>query len=148
MSQRKAGSGQGLGDAREWARCYYDAWNRRDWEWIEAMLAPEVEWYHVARDERVTGTAAVISSFRGVLEEFPEALIDVRAAHSTQTVVGEGTGVLVVEGGFRQQDSKELLRTATFCEIFELKTGRCVRGSTYADSVRLAIDMSRRAKAA
>ena len=71
----------------DWVRCYYDAFNRRDWEWIAAMLAPEIEWFHAARDERVKGVNAVIASFRSLLDGTTSAQIDVHNVHDAGLVV-------------------------------------------------------------
>jgi len=129
------------GGSVDWTRCYYDAWNRRDWEWIGAMMASDVEWSNSARDERIKGASAVISSFRSTIEGFPTAMIDVRAVH----VAGS---VIIAECGIRSGRDAGSVRSATFCEVFELKNGRCIRGTTYADSVRLLMDMSQTAAAA
>ncbi len=138
----------------EWVRCYYDAFNRRDWEWIAAMMAPEVEWFHAARDERVRGHSAVISSFRSMLEGVSGAQIEPRAIHDAGLVV-------VAECGIRQAPRKSVppltrapssrppaIQPPSFCEIFELRGGRCVKGTTYADSVRLLMDITHPAAAA
>lgn len=142
----------------DWVRCYYDAFNRRDWEWIAAMLAPDVEWFHAARDERVRGTHAVIASFRSVIESAPSAQIDVRAVHDAGLVV---IAECAIRHSVRDQNSRKstpppgrspsrppLVEPATFCEVLELRGGRCARGSTYADSVRLLMDITHPAAAA
>jgi ketosteroid isomerase-like protein len=128
-------SGERGGSSMDWARCYYDAWNRRDWEWIGAMLAADVEWSNSARDERVKGASAVIASFRSTIEGFPTAMIDLRSTH----IAG---AVIVAECGIRTGAAPANVRSATFCEVLEIKNGRCIRGTTYADSVRLLMDMS------
>lgn len=135
----------------EWVKCYYDAFNRRDWEWIAAMMAPEVEWFHAARDERVRGIPAVVSSFRSMLEHVSGAQIEARAIHDAGLIV-------VAECGIRQAVRKSVppltrsgssrpppVAPPSFCEILELRGGRCVRGTTYADSVRLLLDISQAA---
>ncbi len=135
----------------EWVRCYYDAFNRRDWEWIAAMMAPEVEWFHAARDERVKGISAVVASFRSMLDGVTGAIIEPRAIHDAGLVV-------VAECGIRTAARKSLpplsktpstrpapIQPPTFCEVLELRAGRCVRGTTYADSVRLLMDISQSA---
>jgi len=129
----------------DWLRCYYDAWNRRDWEWIGAMLTADVEWSNTARDERIKGAGAVIASFRSTMEGFPTAMIDLRSVHIT---LREGGGAVVVaECGIKTSAEASLVRTPTFCEVLELRGGRCAKGTTYADSVRLLMDMSQTASA-
>lgn len=125
----------------DFARIYYDAWNRRDWEWIGAMLSSDVEWNNTARDERIKGVTAVLSSFRSVVEGFPSAIIDIRAVHNCSGREQAGS-TIIVECGIRVGRETTSVRTATFCEVLEIKNGRCVRGTTYADSVRLLMDMS------
>ncbi len=125
----------------DWTRIYYDAWNRRDWEWIGAMLSSDVEWLNTARDERIKGVTGVLASFRSVVEGFPTAMIDLRSVHNAGSII-------VAECGIRSGREATSVRTATFCEIVELKNGRAVRGTTYADSVRLLMDMSQTSVAA
>lgn len=126
----------------EWTRCYYDAWNRRDWEWVAAMLAPKVEWFNAARGEHVRGVDDVVAMLRSVAEAFPSALVRVRNVHDA----GES---VVVECGFVQEAGKLVkaapsmqVQEATICEVIQLEKGRCIRGSTYADTLRLLLDMS------
>jgi ketosteroid isomerase-like protein len=144
----------------DWLRCYYDAFNRRDWEWIGAMLAPDVEWVHASRDERVRGAQAVISSFRSLIEAAPTAVIDVRSVHDAGMVIIAECGIRHVKPATGNAPARPASRPsdrpsrppavlpATFCEVLQLSGGRCVRGSTYADSVRLLMDISESARAA
>jgi ketosteroid isomerase-like protein len=144
----------------DWVRCYYDAFNRRDWEWIGAMLAPDVEWFHAARDERVRGVHAVIASFRSLIELAPSALIDVRAVHDAGLVVVAECGIRHARKSHSVPPSAAPLRGTSgsarppaieppsFCEVLELRGGRCARGSTYADSVRLLMDINQAASVA
>ena len=124
----------------EWVRCYYDAWNRRDWEWVAAMLSPRVEWFNAARGEHVRGVDDVVAMLRSLADAFPSALVKVRSVHDA----GDS---IVAEAGF-VQDARMPVQEATFCEVMQLEKGRCVRGSTYADTLRLLLEMSLPASAA
>lgn len=107
--------------------------NRRDWEWIAAMLSPEIEWLHVGRDERVRGVQPVLASFRGLFDENPSATVEVHAIHDAGLVV-------IAECGIRQATApktKGAVQIPSFCEVMCLSQGRCARGSTYSDSVRM-----------
>jgi ketosteroid isomerase-like protein len=141
----------------DWVRCYYDAFNRRDWEWISAMLAPDVEWLHASRDERVRGTNAVIASFRSLVEGTPSAHIEVRAVHDAGLVVIAECGIRHVQKrtsvppplrGTSSSNRPPPIERPSFCEVLEIKAGRCSRGTTYADSVRLLMDINQAASAA
>ena len=136
----------------DWVKCYYDAFNRRDWEWISAMLAPDVEWFHAARDERVRGVNAVISSFRSLVEGTSSAQIDVRAVHDAGLIVIAECGIRHSRRSVPPLSKPASNRPApptppSFCEVLQLQGGRCIRGSTYADSVRLLMDISQSAAA-
>jgi ketosteroid isomerase-like protein len=129
----------------EWVRCYYDAWNRRDWEWVAAMLSPRVEWFSAARGEHVRGVDDVVAMLRSVADAFPTAFIRVRSVHDAgDSIVAECGFVQALPSGKASMQVQE----ATFCEVIELDKGRCVRGSTYADTLRLLLDMSVTAAAA
>ena len=77
----------------EWVRCYYDAFNRRDWEWIAAMLAPDVEWFLAARAARMRGIPAVVAGFRSLLVGVPGAQIEARAVHDAGLIVIAECGI-------------------------------------------------------
>lgn len=139
----------------DWVRCYYDAFNRRDWEWIAAMLAPEIEWFHAARDERVKGVNAVIASFRSLLDGTTSAQLDVHNVHDAGLVVIAECGIRHAVSSSQRKSVPPLskpaaprpapIQPASFCEVMVLAGGRCVRGSTYADSVRLLLDINQAA---
>lgn len=122
----------------EWVRCFYDAYNRRDWEWIGAMLSKDVHWFSGARGEYVRGVDAVVSLFRSTLEGFPDAQIEVRALHQAGDFVICECGLRI--GNARRSDTNS--RQGTFCEVMNLRGGRCVQGSTYADSLRLLMELN------
>lgn len=134
----------------DWVRCYYDAFNRRDWEWIGAMLAPDVEWFHAARDEHFRGVHAVLASFRSLVDGSPTALIEVRSIHDAGLVVVAECGILHARKSQPPpgRSSRPIIPPPSFCEVLELRSGRCGRGATYADSVRLLMDISQSAAAA
>ena len=137
----------------EWVHCYYDALNRRDWEWIGAMLAPDVEWFHAARDERIRGVHAVLNAFKSLFEPAPSARIDVRNVHDAGPVVTIEASIRHAAADSARKSSppgrsttpsraSRAITPPSFCEVMELSGGRCVRGATYADSVRLLLDIS------
>lgn len=126
----------------EWVRCFYDAWNRRDWEWVAAMLSPKVEWFNAARGEHVRGVDDVVAMLRSLADAFPSAYVRVRNVH-------DAGGTIVAECGFVQEarlvgksTPAMSVQEATFCEVFEVDKGRATRGSTYADTLRILLDMS------
>jgi hypothetical protein len=118
------------------------------------MLAPDVEWFHAARDERIRGMHAVLSAFRGLFDPAPTARIEVRNVHVAGSVM---TVEAAIRHAVQESDRKSAPRSGrslspgrasrivnppSFCEVLELEGGRCVRGATYADSVRLLMDIS------
>jgi hypothetical protein len=111
-----------------------------------------VEWFHTARDERVRGINAVIASFRSMVEGNSTAQIDVRAVHDAGLIVIAECGIRHARRSVPPLSKSSSNRPPpptppSFCEILELRGGRCVRGSTYADSVRLLLDISQAAAA-
>jgi ketosteroid isomerase-like protein len=131
-------------DNAEWVRCFYDAWNRRDWEWVAAMLSPRVEWFNAARGEQVRGVDDVVAMLRSVADAFPSAFVKVRSVHDAgETIVAEAGFVHGARAKAKVSPAMSV-QEATFCEVIELEKGRCVRGSTYADTLRLLLDTRKR----
>ena len=134
-------------DNAEWVRCYYDAWNRRDWEWIAAMLSPKTEWFNASRGEHVRGVDDVVAMLRSVADAFPTAFIQVRSVHDAGDSIVAECGFVHSARLASKPASPLAVQEATFCEVIQLDKGRCVRGSTYADTLRLLLDMSMSAAA-
>lgn len=117
----------------EIARRFYDAYNRRDWEEVRSLLSPQAEWFHAARGELVNGVEGVIALLRSSAEAFPDAKVEVRAVH-------ESGDVVVAECAYRvpRVASSE---QPTFCEVGTIKDGRFIRGSTYADTLQMLLEL-------
>lgn len=123
----------------EWVRCYYAAYNRRDWEWLGAMMAKDVEWFSAARGERVRGVTAVVSLFQSSMESFPDANVHMVNLH-------EAGEVAICECTLTRGDDKPgpraAVRQPTFCEVMQISNGRCLKGSTYSDTLSLLMKLS------
>ena len=128
-----------MGTNAEIVRKFYDAYNRRDWDVVAGMLAPSVEWFHAARAELVSGVDGVISLFKSSAEAFPDAKVEVRAIH-------EAGEFVIAECAFTRPGmlgSKQ----ASFCEVGRIQNGKCVRGSTYADTLQILLELECRTAA-
>jgi len=123
----------------EWVRCYYAAYNRRDWEWLGAMMAKDGEWFNAARGERVRGVNAVVSLFQSSLESFPEASMHmVNLYEAGEVAICECT----LSPGHDKPGPRGAVRQPTFCEVIQISNGRCLKGSTYSDTLRLLMQLS------
>jgi hypothetical protein len=78
---------------------------------------------------------------RGAADAFPQAFVRVRNVHDAGDSIVTEAG-FVQEARMLQKAAPAMtVREATFCEVIELEKGRCVRGSTYADTLRILMDM-------
>jgi limonene-1,2-epoxide hydrolase len=130
----------------ETVRSFYAAFNRRDWVALEALMSPSVEWFNAARAEHVRGAAAVVALFRSSADAFPDARVDVRRIHDAGEFVitecsltrkklpgaAKAAAPLAHTAGTAQPGAQ-----AIYCEVGQFVDGKCVRGSTYADTFRL-----------
>src|SRR5262249_7263870 len=116
-----------MGTNAELVRKFYDTHNKRDWALLAATLAPSVEWFHAARAELVSGPDGVIALFRSSADAFPGAMIEVRAIH-------EAGEFVITECAFARPGAPAT-KQASFCEVLRIQNGKCVRGSTYADTL-------------
>ena len=115
---------------RENVKRFYDAYNRRDWAALEAMMDPDVEWFHAGRAELVRGSAAVLALFQSNAETFPDAQVDVNRVHCAGDYV-------IAECSLRKVGTRGAPTRAVFCDVERFVNGRCIRGSTYADTFRM-----------
>ncbi len=109
-------------------RSFYAAYNRRDWVALEALMSPSVEWFNAARAELVCGAEAVVALFKSSAEAFPDARVDVRRIHDAGEFVFTECSL---------SRAKQPGARAIYCEVGQFVDGKCVRGSTYADTFRL-----------
>jgi ketosteroid isomerase-like protein len=123
----------------EKVRRFYDAYNRRDWDAVAGMLAPSVEWFHAARAELVSGVDGVIALLRSSADAFPDARVEVRAIH-------EAGDFVITECAFTRP-AAAASQQATFCEIERFENGKCIRGSTYADTLQILLELECRSAA-
>ncbi len=130
-----------MGMNAELVRSFYEAWNRRAFADLGAMLSPDVEWYDVARAEAVRGREATRSLLGSLAEAFPAAWVELGAVHE----VGD---VVVAECTYTRTAGGRWPRRPTTCDVIELSGGLIVRGRTYADAVRTALDLGAEAQAA
>ena len=128
-----------MGTNADTTRKFYDAYNRRDWEALGSLLAPSVEWFHAARAELVSGVDGVTALLRSAADAFPDARIEVRAIH-------EAGDCVITECAFTRS-SAAAPQQATFCEVGRFKDGKCVRGSTYADTLQILLELECRSAA-
>ena len=116
-------------------RRFYDAYNRRDWNAVVELLDQDVEWFHTARDEHVCGVDAVVALVKSTADAFPDARVQILTIHEAgDFVIAE---CVLARGGGRLK----ALHKASFCEISQFRDGRCVRGSTYADTLRVLLEL-------
>jgi ketosteroid isomerase-like protein len=116
-------------------KSFYDAYNRRDWVALAALMAPGIEWWSAARGELVRGTDAVIALFQSAAEGFPHAKIEVRKLHEAgEFVIAE---CCFVPRSPLRAGAGPAPERAVFCEVVQFVDGKCVRGSTYADTFRM-----------
>lgn len=118
----------------ETAAKLYDAWNRRDWQGVRNVLSPSGEWSSPALGARVRGRESVIALLRSSADAFPGARLEVLRLH-------EAGDTVVAECAYRLS-GKGSPQSPSFCEILRFENGRCVAGTTYADSLRNALDLS------
>lgn len=128
-----------MGKNADSVRKFYDAYNRRDWEAVRSLLAPSVEWFHAARAELVSGVDGVIALLRSAAEAFPDARVEVRAIH-------EAGDCVITECAYTRAASVSS-QQATFCEVEHFKDGKCIRGSTYADTLQILLELECRSAA-
>lgn len=119
------------------ARRVYAAWNLRDWRTVASLLAPDVEWLHLARGEAIRGVDAVVHLLRSSADAFPHAHVHVCGLErSDATLVARCTFLRAGEAPPGDDDS-----VGTYCDVLQIEAGRVARGTTYGDPLSLLLDL-------
>jgi ketosteroid isomerase-like protein len=115
--------------AVEVVRAYFDAWNRRDLDLMEKVLAPEVQWRRSAdfpEGRTLTGRESLMDFARSMFEVFAETPIDVRECIE---IVPEE--VLVVGASRFLGDRSGVQTEAHWVRIYSVRDGTVSRVRPY-----------------
>lgn len=114
------------------------AWNKRDFERIIALTAPEFEWVMMPSGQKFRGTDGMRQYAQGWATAFPDGRIEdtnVIAGDNGAVVefTGRGThtGPLMAPTGEIPPSGRRL--DMPFCEIYRIKNGKIVGGAIYFD---------------
>ncbi|AKT38282.1 nuclear transport factor 2 family protein [Chondromyces crocatus] len=123
-----------MGRNAEITRNFYNAYNRRDWEALSALLSPAVEWFHAARGELIRGREAVTALLRSSAEAFPGAQVELTSVH-------EAGATVVSEWIYVGETEKTAAPTAMACDVKQLRQGKLIRGATYGDTLQMLLEL-------
>jgi ketosteroid isomerase-like protein len=117
--------------ATDIVRAYFDAWNRRDLEALEAVLDPEVEWERSAdfpEGRTLHGRESLVDFARSMFDVFAETPVEL--AECVEPVPGR----VVVEGtsGFRGGRSGAET-TARWVRLYSVESGAIVAVRPFSD---------------
>ena len=115
-------------------RSFYEAWNRRAFGELGALLSPAVEWLDVGRAEVLRGREAALGMLASLGDSFPRARVELCALHAAGDVV-------VAEVMYSRTEGGRWPHRPTACDVLELRGGVVVRARCYSDVVRTALDL-------
>jgi len=112
-------------------RAYFDAWNRRDLEALEAVLDPEVEWERSAdfpEGRTLRGRESLVDFARSMFDVFAETPVEL--AGCAEPVPGR----VVVEGTSRFRGGRSGAETtARWVRLYSVKAGAIVAVRPFSD---------------
>lgn len=129
-------------DAAALVRASHEAFNARDFDRVDEIVAGDLEHTNVATGETFRGPEGMKRFERGWIEAFSDAETEIVSLHggddfAVVEFIGRGThdGPLASPGGELPPTGRRI--ETHFCEVFEVRDGRLVRGRIYFDLVTL-----------
>lgn len=118
-------------------REYFEAWNRRDFGRIEALVADDAEGtdfdgtlYHGPSGFRESGEMYATA--------FPDGRIEIQSvAVAGETAVAELVGHGTNDGAFRDQPATHRHVEMPFCDVLTIRDGKIVRERNYGDTATM-----------
>ena len=119
------------------AREYFEAWNRRDFDRIEALVADDAELvdfdgttYHGPSGARANGELYATA--------FPDGKIEIKSIVAAgQTAVAELVGHGTNDGPFGDVPATHREAKLPFCDVLTIRDGKIVRDRAYGDSATM-----------
>ena len=125
MSMNDDGQGKRASDAAVAViRRLGEAFNASDRDTIEALLADDVEWHEIGRDEPIRGKAALAERFAGALPEW-QITVDVHDA-----LANDQHAIMLVTATATMDGQSLTYRTA---EIHHVKDGKVTARWAFSD---------------
>lgn len=125
-------------DAAALVRASHEAFNARDFDRVDELVAGDYEHTNVATGEIFHGPDGMRQFERGWIEAFSDASTEIITLHggddfAVVEFIGRGThdGPLAGPGGEIPPTGRRL--ETRFCEVFEARDGRLVRARIYFD---------------
>jgi steroid delta-isomerase-like uncharacterized protein len=142
-TQQDAGTYTGVGqDVTAIGRTLLDAYNARDFDRLDAVLAPDGEFQNVASGETYRGADGMKRYQRNWATAFPESKVELtNLVGSGETVtmeyVGRGrhTGPLTTPQGTIAPTGRSV--ELKLCDVLTVRSGRIIGGRTYYDVASL-----------
>lgn len=123
--------------SEEIAREYFEAWNRRDFDRIEALVADDAE--VVDFDGTVShGPSGARSNAEMYATAFPDGRIDIkRIVAAGEFAVAELVGTGTNDGPFGDVPATHREVRLPFCDVLTVRDGKIVRDRGYADTATM-----------
>lgn len=125
-------------DAAALVRAAHEAFNARDFDRVEEIVAADFEHTNVATGETFHGPEGMKRFERGWIQAFSDAGTEIVGLHggddfAVVEFIGRGIhdGPLASPGGEIPPTGRRI--ETRFCEVFEARDGRLVRGRIYFD---------------
>jgi len=121
----------------EIAREYFEAWNRRDFDRVEALVADDAE--VVDFDGTVFhGPSGARSNGEVYATAFPDGRIDIKSIVAAgNTAVAELVGNGTNDGPFGDVPATHREVRMPFCDVLTIRDGKIVRDRAYGDTATM-----------
>jgi steroid delta-isomerase-like uncharacterized protein len=135
-----------MADNANFVRSLYEAWNKRDFDYLAESTAADTVLTVVGTGETYRGLEDAIGYNKMLAEAFPDAKTTIdNIIESGDTVVveytGKGThnGAYVTTAGTIPATGRAV--TLQFCDVYEIKNGKLQTRRMYSDSGALMVQL-------
>ena len=111
------------------AREIHQAFNDRDYDRIDDLVTPDVEWENVATGETFSGPEGVKQFQRGWSEAFSDAKTEIQEVHAgddfaVNEFVGRGTHDGTLRGPAGEIEATNRSVDVQFCDVYHVHDGK------------------------
>jgi steroid delta-isomerase-like uncharacterized protein len=124
------------------ARELHQAFNDRNYDRVDDLVAQDVQWENVATGETFSGPEGVKQFMRGWVDAFSDGKTEIQDVHAGEDFVvvefaGRGTQDGTLQGPAGGIPPTNQSVDVQFCEVYHIQDGKVASGRTFFDAATM-----------
>lgn len=124
------------------AREIHQAFNDRNYDRIDDLVTPDVQWENVATGETFSGPEGIKQFMRSWVEAFSDAKTEIQDTHAGEDFAvnefaGRGTHDGTLRGPAGEISATNRSVDVQFCEVYHIRDGKIAEGRTFFDAATM-----------